>query len=71
MRAEWANMSDGACNSLGAHVMELGHNKSRVNGTNAPATVGTNVILGCVRLGNDDVVDLYCRVQNGTPALVN
>jgi lipoprotein-anchoring transpeptidase ErfK/SrfK len=29
------------------------------------------VIFGCVRLGNDDAVDLYGRVQNGTPVLVN
>jgi lipoprotein-anchoring transpeptidase ErfK/SrfK len=58
-------------NPLGARVMELDDGKSRINGTNAPATVGTNVIFGCVRLGNDDVVDLYGRVQNGTPVLVN
>ena len=51
--------------------MELDDGKSRINGTNAPATVGTNVIFGCVRLGNDDVVDLYGRVQIGTAVVVN
>jgi lipoprotein-anchoring transpeptidase ErfK/SrfK len=61
----------GPGNPLGARVMELDDSKSRINGTNAPATVGTNVLFGCVRLGNDDVVDLYGRVQNGTPVLVN
>ena len=64
-------LAGGAGNPLGARVMELDDGKSRINGTNAPATVGTNVIFGCVRLGNDDVVDLYGRVQNGTPVLVN
>jgi lipoprotein-anchoring transpeptidase ErfK/SrfK len=64
-------LAGGQGNPLGARVMELDDGKSRINGTNAPATVGTNVIFGCVRLGNDDVVDLYGRVQNGTPVLVN
>jgi lipoprotein-anchoring transpeptidase ErfK/SrfK len=64
-------MAGGAGNPLGARVMELDDGKSRINGTNAPATVGTNVIFGCVRLGNDDVVDLYGRVQNGTAVVVN
>jgi lipoprotein-anchoring transpeptidase ErfK/SrfK len=70
-RAEWANMSGGACNSLGARVMELDDDRSRMNGANAPATVGTNVIFGCVRLGNDDVTDLYGRVKVGTLVLVD
>ena len=64
-------MSGGACNSLGTRVMELDDGRSRINVANAPATVGTNVIFGCVRLGNDDVVDLYGRVRNGTPVVVN
>jgi lipoprotein-anchoring transpeptidase ErfK/SrfK len=61
----------GPGNPLGARIMELDDNKSRINGTNAPATIGTSVVFGCVRLGNDDVVDLYGRVQNGTAVLVN
>jgi lipoprotein-anchoring transpeptidase ErfK/SrfK len=64
-------VAGGPGNPLGARVMELDDGKSRINGTNAPATVGTNVIFGCVRLGNDDVVDLYGRVQNGTAVVVN
>ena len=64
-------VAGGPGNPLGARAMELDDGKSRINGTNAPATVGTNVIFGCVRLGNDDVVDLYGRVQNGTPVAVN
>ena len=64
-------LAGGPGNPLGARAMELDDGKSRINGTNAPATVGTNVIFGCVRMGNDDVVDLYGRVQNGTPVVVN
>jgi lipoprotein-anchoring transpeptidase ErfK/SrfK len=64
-------LAGGPGHPLGARVMDLDDGKSRINGTNAPATVGTNVIFGCVRLGNDDVVDLYGRVQNGTPVVVN
>jgi lipoprotein-anchoring transpeptidase ErfK/SrfK len=69
--AKPGTLAGGAGNPLGARVMELDDGKSRINGTNAPATVGTNVIFGCVRLGNDDVVDLYGRVQNGTAVVVN
>jgi lipoprotein-anchoring transpeptidase ErfK/SrfK len=69
--AKAGTLAGGPGNPLGARVMELDDGKSRINGTNAPATVGTNVIFGCVRLGNDDVVDLYGRVQNGTPVVVN
>src|SRR6202795_4182345 len=69
--AKAGTLAGGPGNPLGARVMELDDGKSRINGTNAPATVGTNVIFGCVRLGNDDVVDLYGRVPNGTPVVVN
>ena len=54
--AKPGTLAGGPGNPLGARVMELDDGKSRINGTNAPATVGTNVIFGCVRLGNDDVV---------------
>jgi lipoprotein-anchoring transpeptidase ErfK/SrfK len=69
--AKPGTLPGGPGNPLGARAMELDDGRSRINGTNAPATVGTNVIFGCVRLGNDDVVDLYGRVQNGTPVVVN
>jgi lipoprotein-anchoring transpeptidase ErfK/SrfK len=51
--------------------MELDDGRSRINGANAPATVETNVIFSCVRLGNDDVTDLYGRVKVGTLVLVD
>jgi lipoprotein-anchoring transpeptidase ErfK/SrfK len=58
-------------NPLGARVLQLDDGKSRINGTNAPKTIGTTVLFGCVRLVNDDVVDLYNRVKSGTSVLVN
>ena len=64
-------LAGGAGNPLGARVMELDDAKSRIDGTNAPATIGTNVIFGCIRLSNDDVADLYGRVKVGTAVLVD
>jgi lipoprotein-anchoring transpeptidase ErfK/SrfK len=58
-------------NPLGARVLELDDNQSRIHGTNAPKTIGTNLAFGCIRLVNDDIVDLYARVRVGTPVLVN
>ncbi len=42
----------------------------RIHGTNAPATIGTNVSSGCIRLLNADVVDLYSRINVGTKVIV-
>jgi lipoprotein-anchoring transpeptidase ErfK/SrfK len=58
-------------NPLGARLLELDDNRSRIHGTNAPKTIGTNVAFGCIRLGNDDIVDLYGRLRVGTPVRVN
>jgi lipoprotein-anchoring transpeptidase ErfK/SrfK len=69
--AKPGTLAGGAGNPLGARVMELDDSKSRINGTNAPATIGTTVIFGCIRLSNDDVADLYGRVKVGTVVLVD
>jgi lipoprotein-anchoring transpeptidase ErfK/SrfK len=61
----------GPGNPLGARVLELDDNVSRINGTNAPDTIGTNVVFGCFRLVNDDVIDLYGRVVVGATVVVN
>ena len=58
-------------NPLGARALSLDDNRSRIHGTNAPKTIGTNIAFGCIRLVNDDIMDLYGRVQVGTPVLVN
>ena len=42
----------------------------RIHGTNAPETIGTHVSSGCIRMLNEDVVDLYGRVSVGTKVVV-
>jgi lipoprotein-anchoring transpeptidase ErfK/SrfK len=64
-------MPGGPGNPLGARLLQLDDNASRINGTNAPKTIGNPVSFGCIRLDNDDVVDLYNRVKVSTPVLVN
>jgi lipoprotein-anchoring transpeptidase ErfK/SrfK len=64
------HMAGGPGNPLGARAMYLGGTVYRIHGTNAPATIGTHVSSGCIRLTNDDVSDLYSRVNVGTKVIV-
>ena len=63
-------MAGGPGNPLGARAMYLGGTVYRIHGTNAPGTIGTHVSSGCIRLTNDDVTDLYSRVNVGTKVIV-
>ena len=63
-------MAGGPGNPLGARAMFLGHTEDRIHGTNAPQTIGTRVSSGCIRLTNEDVSDLYSRVNVGTKVVV-
>jgi lipoprotein-anchoring transpeptidase ErfK/SrfK len=63
-------MAGGPGNPLGARAMFLGHTEYRIHGTNAPQTIGTRVSSGCIRLTNEDVSDLYSRVNVGTKVIV-
>jgi lipoprotein-anchoring transpeptidase ErfK/SrfK len=63
-------MAGGPTNPLGARAMYLGGTVYRIHGTNAPSTIGTRVSSGCIRLVNEDVVDLYSRVTVGTKVIV-
>jgi lipoprotein-anchoring transpeptidase ErfK/SrfK len=67
-------MTGGIANPLGARAMYLynGHGDTmfRIHGTNEPDTIGQAVSSGCIRLLNDDVVDLYQRVKIGAPVIV-
>jgi lipoprotein-anchoring transpeptidase ErfK/SrfK len=69
--AEPGVLAGGPGNPLGARVLDLDDKTSRINGTNAPKTIGTTVAFGCFRLANDDIVDLYRRVHVGTQVVVN
>lgn len=63
-------MAGGEGNPLGARAMYLGSTAYRIHGTNEPATIGTRVSSGCIRLTNEDVADLYSRVTIGTKIIV-
>jgi lipoprotein-anchoring transpeptidase ErfK/SrfK len=63
-------MAGGPGNPLGARAMYLGGTVYRIHGTNAPETIGTHVSSGCIRLTNDDVSDLYSRVNVGSKVIV-
>lgn len=64
------HMAGGPGNPLGARAMYLGGTIYRIHGTNAPETIGTRVSSGCLRLTNEDVSDLYSRVNVGTKVIV-
>jgi lipoprotein-anchoring transpeptidase ErfK/SrfK len=67
-------MEGGLANPLGARAIYLynrhGDTMFRIHGTNEPDTIGRAVSSGCIRLLNDDVVDLYSRVKVGAPVVV-
>ncbi len=63
-------VAGGPGNPLGARAMYLGGTVYRIHGTNNPATIGHQVSSGCIRLTNDDVADLYERVQVGAKVIV-
>jgi len=64
------HMEGGPQNPLGARAMYLGSSLYRIHGSNEPWTIGTNVSSGCIRMRNEDVIDLYGRVNVGTKVVV-
>jgi lipoprotein-anchoring transpeptidase ErfK/SrfK len=60
----------GPGNPLGARALYLGNTQYRIHGTNDPTTIGKHVSSGCIRLRNEDVIDLYDRVDVGTKVVV-
>ena len=63
-------MAGGPGNPMGARAMYLGNTIYRIHGTNMPSTIGQRVSSGCIRMLNEDVTDLYSRVQIGTRVVV-
>jgi lipoprotein-anchoring transpeptidase ErfK/SrfK len=63
-------MAGGPGNPLGARALYLGKTLYRIHGTNQPSTIGTTVSSGCIRLINEDVEDLFSRVQVGSRVVV-
>ena len=64
------HMVGGPENPLGARAMYLGSSLYRIHGSNEPETIGQAVSSGCIRMLNDDVIDLYSRVKVGTKVVV-
>ena len=69
-----AGMPGGEINPLGARALYLYKNGRdtlfRIHGTTEPYTIGTNVSSGCIRLMNQDIIDLYARVPVGARVVV-
>src|SRR2546423_6384154 len=63
-------MAGGVTNPLGARAMYLSGSFYRIHGTNAPSTIGSRPTAGCIRMVNDDVIDLYERVKVGAKVVV-
>jgi lipoprotein-anchoring transpeptidase ErfK/SrfK len=64
------HMAGGPDNPLGARALYLGSTLYRIHGSNEPWTIGTQVSSGCIRMRNEDAVDLYNRVKVGTKVVV-
>jgi len=73
-RAYASGMAGGTENPLGARALYLYRDGEdtyfRLHGTNEPDTIGTAVSSGCIRLVNQDIIDLYNRVPVGAPVVV-
>jgi lipoprotein-anchoring transpeptidase ErfK/SrfK len=63
-------MEGGPQNPLGARALYLGSTLYRIHGTNQPWTIGQAVSSGCIRMRNQDVVDLYERARVGAKVRV-
>lgn len=74
MRARQPGLPDyvpgGPANPLGARALYLGSTLYRIHGSNEPWTIGQAVSSGCIRMRNEDVIDLYNRVPVGARVVV-
>jgi lipoprotein-anchoring transpeptidase ErfK/SrfK len=64
------HMAGGPNNPLGARALYLGDTLYRIHGTNEPWKLGGGVSSGCIRMSNDDVIDLYNRAKVGATVIV-
>jgi lipoprotein-anchoring transpeptidase ErfK/SrfK len=63
-------MPGGEDNPLGARALYLGNTLYRIHGTNEPWKVGSAVSSGCIRMSNEDAIDLYDRAKVGAKVIV-
>jgi len=64
------HMAGGPDNPLGARALYLGDTLYRIHGTNEPWKLGGGVSSGCIRMSNDDIIDLYNRAKIGASVIV-
>ena len=64
------HMAGGPDNPLGARALYIGSTIYRIHGSNEPETIGEAVSSGCIRMTNDDVIDLYSRARVGARVIV-
>jgi lipoprotein-anchoring transpeptidase ErfK/SrfK len=63
-------MAGGLGNPMGARALHFDGKGIGIHGTNAPKSIGRAVSLGCFRMVNDDIVDLYDRTSTETAVIV-
>jgi lipoprotein-anchoring transpeptidase ErfK/SrfK len=64
------HMAGGPDNPMGARGIYLGASLYRIHGSNEPDSIGQATSSGCIRMTNQDVIDLYSRVQIGATVIV-
>lgn len=64
------HVAGGYDNPLGARALYLGGTLYRIHGTNEPWRIGSAVSSGCIRLSNNDIIDLYNRTRIGAKVIV-
>lgn len=68
-RPDWVIPANSPRNPMGAAALVLADNELAIHGTNNPSSIGNFVSWGCVRLQNEEILDLYNRVSVGTPVI--
>lgn len=63
-------MAGGVNNPLGARAIYIGDTQYRIHGTTQPWSIGLAMSSGCIRMMNEEVIDLYNRVQVGALVVV-
>ena len=64
------HVAGGQDNPLGARALYLGQTAFRIHGTNEPWTIGSAVSSGCIRMANEDVIELYSLAKVGATVIV-
>jgi lipoprotein-anchoring transpeptidase ErfK/SrfK len=63
-------MDGGPENPLGARAIYLGSSLYRIHGTNEPSSIGKSASSGCIRMLNEDVIELYDNARIGAAVIV-